>query len=493
MIIPFGELSLDLPPIMNKGAGVAKNVIPDLAGYLPLPSLSVFSGALTAYCRGAIGVTAIGGTAHMYAGDATKLYELSDITWGDVSRLAGGAYTTGTTSYWEFVKFRGTAGEFKVLATNYNDVIQVITLGDANFAALAGTPPQAKHIAVVGDFVVTGNTNDSDGVMPNKLRWCAINDETSWTIAASTQADDQILKGNGGAIQSIIGGQEYGLVFQERSVWLMQYVGSPIVFDFKKVEDARGAFCPRATVSAGNMVFYWAEDGLYQFAPGGSIPIGYGKIDKTVLSDLDDAYIHRVTASIDPKNKLVFWAYPGSGNTGGNPNKLLIYNWAAKKWATAEVDLEFILSSIGLGYTLDGLDDISASLDALSDSLDSPFWSGGKYQLSAFNDSHKLANFSGTAMNATIETGEFQPIEMKRSEILEVTPLVDGGTHTVEMGTRETQAGTITWGASNTENSSGKVPVRSNSRYHRIRIGNTGDFNHAVGVELNKVAPTGDR
>src|SRR3990167_76067 len=493
MIIPFGEWMPDLPPLWNKGATTAKNVIPHLAGYKPFNSASVYSGALTAYCRGAIGVTVTGGTSYMFAGDATKLYGLSDVTFSDLSRLAGGAYTTGTTSYWEFVKFRGTAGEFKVIATNYDDAPQVITLGDANFAALGGSPPKAKHLAVVGDFIVTGNTNDADGVMPNKLRWCAINNEVDWTIAASTQADDQILKGNGGAVQQIIGGQEYGVVFQEHAIWIMQYVGSPVVFDFKKVEDQRGLFCPRGVVSTGNRIFYWAEDGFFMFSGGGSVPIGENKFNRTIMADLDDTYTYRVTACADPRNNLVFWAYPGAGNTGGNPNKLLVYNWVSNKAALIETNVEIILPSIGLGYTLDGLDSVSSSLDALSESLDSPLWVGGKYQLSSFNSDHKLSHFTGSEMDATLETGEFQPAEGKRSEIFEVTPLLDGGTHTVQMGTRNTQDSTISWGAASTENSTGKVNVRSNARYHRIRVLNTGTYTDAMGVEINRVAPTGDR
>jgi len=496
MIIPFGDLALesDIPPILNKGATIVNNVIPDVGGYLPLYSLSTYTGALDAYCRGAIGVTAIGGTAYMFSGDATKLYQLNSTTsnWTDVTRSSGGAYASGTADYWGFVKFRGTAGEFKVIATNYADDLQVITLGGANFAQLVASV-KAKHIAAIGDFVVIGNTNDADGVMPNKVRWCAINDETDWTIAASTQADDQILKGNGGAIQSIIGGQEYGVVFQEHAIWVMQYVGSPVVFDLNKVEDSRGAFCPRATIAAGNMIFYWAEDGFYRFSQGGSAPIGNGKIDKTVMADLDSAYTHRVTATIDPRKKLVFWSYPGSGNTSGKPNKLLIYNWAADKWATADMEMEMINVSIGLGYTLDGLDAVSASVDALPDSLDSPIWAGGKYQIAAFNGSHKLSYFSGTALDATLETGEVQLIEGKRAEVHEVTPIIDGGTHTVTIGTRDTQASSVSWGTPVSENSTGKVPVRSNSRYHRARVNNTGDFSHAVGIEVNRIAPAGDR
>jgi len=69
---------------------------------------------------------------------------------------------------------------------------------------------------------------------------------------------------------------------------------------------------------------------------------------------------------------------------------------------------------------------------------------------------------------------------------------VDGGTHSVQMGTRETQAGTISWGSDTPENSSGECPVRSNSRFHRVRVNITGGFTDATGVAVI-ASPVGER
>ena len=45
--------------------------------------------------------------------------------------------------------------------------------------------------------------------------------------------------------------------------------------------------------------------------------IGGQKVDKWFYADLDQNYLHRITGTIDPINKLFFWSYPGAGNSGG--------------------------------------------------------------------------------------------------------------------------------------------------------------------------------
>jgi hypothetical protein len=487
MIIPFGDYTPDLPALGSQGS--AKNCIPHVKGYKSLESLSNYGSALDAYCRGAFSAMNSVGIVSTYFGNASKLYHLVGTTSTDISKVGG--YATAADSYWEFAKFGN-----QVVATNFDDTMQVVTISSNPFADLTVSPPRARHLGVVGDFLVVGNTYDAvDGEVPTRVRWPGIDTITSWTVSASTQADYQDLQGNGGWVQSIVGLQERGFVFQERAIWGMTYVGSPVIFDFQILEDARGAFAPRSVIAVGGVIYFLADDGFYAFSGGTSVPIGVGKVDKTFLADLNDDYLFRVTAAAIPNDKVIMWSYPGSGSADGTPNKVLLYNWATQKWCFAEFDHELIFRAMSVGVTLDGLDALYPNLDTLPFSLDSKVWMGGKLQLAGFDTSHRLSYFTGTAMDATFETGEFQAIEGQRAEIIEAVPLVDGGTHTVQMGTRETQAATVSWGSASTENSSGVCPVRSNSRYHRVRVNNTGSFNDAQGVLIpdDKVSSVGSR
>jgi hypothetical protein len=489
MIIPFGEYAPDNPALGNMGATVAKNVTPQVVGYGKLNSLTAYSSALTSYCRGAFTAVDSDGSIRSFAGDETKLYRLIGSTFTDSSKVGG--YTNATDSYWEFAQFGNN-----IVASNFDSAPQTMELTGTTFSDLSGTPPMFRHVGVVRDFMVVGNTFDAvDGNVPYRIRWPGIGTITSWTVSSTTQADYQDLQGNGGWVQSVVGGREIGHIFQERAIWQMRYVGSPVVFDIAQVEDARGAFAPRSTISAGGIIFYLADDGFYALAGGQSVPIGAGKVDKTFLSDLNDSYLHRVTAAAIPNDKIIIWSYPGSGSVDGTPDKCLLYNWVSKKWCFAEFNHELIYRAQTVGMTLDGLDALGYTMETLPFSLDSKVWMGGKLQLAAFNTEHKQSFLTGTALDATLETGEVQLSPGRRSEVGEVVPLVDGGTHTVQVGTRETQTETVSFGSISAENASGVCPVRSNSRYHRFRVNNTGDFNSATGVLVpdEKIVSVGER
>src|SRR5215470_4601310 len=109
-MIPIGAWQPDLPDFENPGALEAKNVIPDAAGYRPLPSLvaaGALLGAMDARVQGAILARGQGGAIANFAGTAGKLYRWDNagLTWTDVSRTAGGAYGTAADGGWSFAQF----------------------------------------------------------------------------------------------------------------------------------------------------------------------------------------------------------------------------------------------------------------------------------------------------------------------------------------------------------------------------------------------------
>lgn len=483
VVIPCDEWVPDRAPF-GATVTVATNVIPWVDGYKSFPSFSILStNALTAKFQGGIFGRDTGANVYEFVGDATKLYFFGSAAFSDVSRLAGGAYTTAADDWWEMIQWGNT-----VIAVNgTTDVPQAITLGGANFAALAGSPPKARHIAIVRDFVVLGNINDGTAY-PNRLQWSGINNSASWTPSATTQADYQDLQGDGGWVQKIIGG-EYGLVFQERAVWKMTYIGSPEIFQFALIEKMRGVFAPQSVIAWGNMVFFLADDGFYVITGGTSAqPIGDGMVDRYFLNDYQTGNAHLITAAIDPINKIVMWAYPGSGFSAGSTNQILCYNWVYKKWSLVTTNVEGFVRYAAQGYTLDSLDTLSGSIDALTTSLDSRTYTGGAMTLAAFNTSHKLGSFTGTAMSATVDTGEKQLNKGMRTAVQEVRPLVDGNAASVTIGTRNLLSDSVSFGSVIAANASGFCPARSNANYHRFRITTTGAFNFIQGAQVSHTA-----
>jgi hypothetical protein len=484
--IPFGEWLPDLPSLNNPGATVAKNVLPDIKSYRPFQKLTTYSNALASRCQGAIIARDATGNYYNFAGDSVRLYSLSNLTWNNVTRLAGGDYQTAAADYWEFTQFGNL-----VIGVNGSDANfpQAITLGAANFANLVGDPPRAKHIASVRDFVVIGNIS-ATATEPQMVRWCAINNAGSWTPDAATMADFQNLPGDGGHVQKVVGG-EYGVIFQERAIYRMDWAGSPLVFQFNKVHTNIGTPAPQSVVSYRNFVFFLSEDGFYMFDGSNVKPIGQNKVDRTFFNDLDGNFTYRINAAVDPIRKIVTWAYPSVNAINGNPDRVLVYNWGADRWSRIEdLQIELMFRHATTALTLEGLDATNPNIDLMQVPFDSQQWIGGSYQLGAFDSQHRLSIFNGSAMPATVETGEYQ---FNRdvdglTYVTEVRPVTEGFviSASIAIGTRIKNSESAVYAVAVAPGSSGFASVRSTARFHRFRMEteNGSTFDHLQGLDI---------
>jgi hypothetical protein len=485
-VIPFAEWTPDQPAFGN-GATVANGVIPKSGGsYGPMSSLSAYSDALTARCQGAFAGRDSDGNVTNFSGDASKLYRMADSTQTNISRTAG--YATTSEASWRFCQYGN-----RVVATNFADEIQSYVLGSsALFANLAAAAPKARHIAIINPgFLIAGNTYDAvDGNVPNRVWWSEYLDPTSWptvgTAAAEAAQSDYNDIPTGGWVQAIAGavGGAAGVVFMETSIYRMDYEGPPTVFRFTEIERGRGTPAPNSVINVGPFAAYLGEDGFYMTDGAQSKAIGNGKIDKTFFADLDQSYFHRISGAADPINKLLFWAYPGSGHSSGNPNKVVIYNWETGRWSNADVDCELIFRALSTGYTLETLDSTGYTLDTLPFSLDSRVWTGGRIILAGFDTSHKLGYFNGSNLAATVETGEF-PEAQNVMYVDGIRPVVDGGTVTASIGYRGTPSASVSYTTATAAGDDGVCPQRIASRYVRskVSVASGGSWSHAVGIE----------
>lgn len=491
--LPVAEWLPDQPAIGNPGASVLHSALPRTAtSYGPMPSLAVYSSALTARCQGAYPFLDTSANVNLFAGDATKLYRAtaSSASFSDVS---GGTYTISADQHWQFAQY----GQ-RVMATNIGDGIQGFLVGTASaFSLLAAAAPKARYIATIRDFIFVANTYDaSSGYVPQMVWWGAIDDPTNWPTPGSAaaqlvQSDQQQLAGDGGWNQGIVGGLAFadGAVFQERKIWTISYAGPPVFFAFRAVEGARGTPAPNSIVQLGAIVYYLGEDGFYAFDGMNSRPIGANKVDKTFFGELDQSYFHRIYGAVDPINKQVFWAYPATGHANGNPNRMVVYNWSLDKWGYVDDSafaIEYLMRSLSFGNTLESLDSISSSLDALPFSLDSRVYTGGRVLLAAFDTNHKLNYFTGSAYEAQVETNEIEFTPSRRSFYSSSRPIVDGGSPTVALITRDRINDAATTGSFIAQNTQGECPQRTTGRYvkARLKIPAGSTWTHAEGIEI---------
>jgi len=492
-MIEFGDLQADLPTYQNSGALVVDNVLPLAKGYKSLAGFQALSGTgLTGSALGLFTSFSASGSTN-YAGDATKLYQMdSSLVFQDKSKAGG--YNNSTTEnardFWAFTQFGSN-----IIATNFADNIQKFEEGvDSAFSDLVSL--KAKYIAVIRDFVVSGYTTESSTTYNQRVKWSGINDSSTWTPSQATQSGFQDIVGSHGNIQAIVGGESSGVIFMEKAIYRMSYVGVPLIFQFDKIADNIGAFAPKSVASYGNQIFFLAQDGFYKLTGAQQLePIGNGKVDNFFFDDLS-SNLDGITSAVDPNNSIVVWSYRGSGATGTTNNKLLIYNYAVNKWSTGSgQDLEFIASASQEAFnTLESLD-VLGDLDNLPRSLDSYFYREGVVGLAGFNSANKFGKFIANSLSATVDTTEFEGADGKRSTLINCRPIVDGTTNTsvtITPITRQSQLDTTTTGSAVSTNDTGTCPLRSTSRYHRIRVNVTGNFNTMSGVDI-EARPEGGR
>ena len=468
MRIELGEWLPDQPVFNNPGCVNAQNTLPKAQSYGQLNSLSSFSGALTGACLGAFWMPDTSGNAHNFAGDSTKLYKYDGSgTWDDVT---SGTYSTAVS--WKFEKY----GDGRCIAVDIGQPVQYYDIGvTTKFQDLAGSPPQAKYVATVRDFLVLANIASN----PNRVQWCGFNNSELWTPSLLTQSDFQDLPGRGANITGTVPGA-YGVIFQESSIWRMDYVGPPTVWRFDEVERGRGTRSPNSIVHYGTNVFYYDPSGFYHFDGTGSTPIGHERVDQWFNTNSGD-YL-TIQGVIDRQNQLVLWGFKSSAAKTYN-DRLVIYSFATNRWSWGEVETQYMSERQAQQITLDGLDTpFPSGIDLQSIPMDTQAFNTN-LNVQAFNGSNESCTFEGAALDANFETRELS-MDEHGTFTNSVRPLVDAGTVTVQFGGRGSQTVTSTYSNSVSLNRIGEASHRVNKRFQRFRFQVTGGFDYAQGVEV---------
>lgn len=527
----FGEWKPDIAPFENTdGLRTCTNVIPGSTEYRPFPSavLSSSTGVITGVVTGGYAVRSLSqtGVTYNFIGTISALYLSSATNFTDVS-IAGGYSGTTYEDRWDFAQVGN-----EVLATNFLDPIQTYTIESSSlFANLGGSPPHARTMARVGDFLVVGNTWDgATNYYPQRVQWAGIGTTTSWTVSATTQADYQDLNNEFGWIQRVIGGQYGGLIFQQYGIVRMTYIGSPLIFQFDIVNDAIGALTPSSVINTGDVVAFLSQNGFYILDGQNSIPIGDKKVDTFFFDDYDPVYLPTMNAILYPESSVICWSYRSTSTSGNYNDRLLMYNYnpeSRHRWTLVNLDHEFVFLTLSTSWTLDTLDvypngTTIYNLDTLPYSLDSPEYIGDQQVFGALvaddvsAETASVYKLTGPPLTPNLITGEFQIEEGKRGMITRIRPYVNYdsvltgnpgwgattsstasigyGVPQVYISSRDILNKTATWTGAINLTANGEATSRKTGRYFSLRFTLTyGNFTGYDGYDLLSAVEEGER
>ena len=459
-------------------------------------------------------------------------------TYAKVNANVPSAVATGTvigsdytgTYRWQFLQFGNYA-----LATNGANKVQYYDINASSyFGDLATTVPVAKYITAVRDFVVCANIGA--GTNPSRVQWSDINDPVDWVAGAASQSDVQDLP-DGGDITGITGG-EFGIVFLEKAIVRMSYIGSPLFFQFDTISRNVGCIEGGSIAQYGGVTYFLSDDGFYSCNGQQITAIGSEKVDRYFFNNANIGDIDSISAAVDPERNLVIWDY----TTVSGPRGLLIYNFETQKWCEADTDVDYLSTLATSGVSLEGIDtaynitagsfvatkqytirsvgttdytligavantvgvlftatgvgsgtgvaiDMAASaaalktIDTLVTTMDDRLYKGGKFLFGGVRDT-KIITFTGTPATATITTND---LEYGYNSVLTlIRPSIDNGSADVSVASRRMLDDTITFGSSVSASQEDRCAVRSAGRYHRVNFVPTGaNWFSAIGMDID--------
>lgn len=422
--------------------------------------------------------TATDGTFSVTVSDANTftVTTTSATTSGNVTiKVSSTNYTTASDERFRFTQFGDV-----VIATNNSQRLQAWVLDSSTaFHNLSDDAPIAKYITVVRDFVVCANVKISSTQYQYRVQWSGLNDETTWTSSQATQSDYQDLP-DGGQIVGIRGG-EFGVIFLERAIYRMSYIGTPFVFQFDNISRNKGCLASGSIAQYQGITFFLSDDGFYMCDGQQVTPIGAEKVDRWFFTNANESDFDTLSAAVDPFRKLVLWNFKGIDGH----RYLIIYNFVTKKWTYADAGSDYIGEATTADQSLEGLDAISASIDALDQSLDSALFLGGRYFLGGTLLTN-VVTYTGTNLTGDIQTGD---LGGEPSVVTLIKPQVQNGSATIAVASRKLLSDTVAFGTQISASTENRVSLRSQGNYHRIQVVPTGvNWKNALALDVTIVS-----
>jgi hypothetical protein len=456
VIVPFPPFEPDKAPYSNAATATAVNALPIADGWGPMPSLVPLANALASAPRGSVTARLSSGVQVTICGTATGLYLVNNNgTLTDVSG-ASAPYGVPDGDEWSFDVFGA-----RIIATNLNDVVQYYDIGTStDFANLPGSPPKARFVKVIGDFVALFQLENDKAA----IHWSGINNSEQW-VPGEELCDTNSFP-DGEELQAIsVNGSGATLAFRSGFRSMIFDPSSGYVFTFSPFAEGRGCAAPLSLVDIGRGDFvYYSDTGFFRGAS--ATPIGAERVDRWIQTVTNEATRPKIKGVYDPFRKVVMWRYEDPTGNG----YILGYAWQLDRWFQSDT----IVTGLGVyatsAKTLEDLDAVSSSIDLLPFSLDSAAYGGGPPSFAGFDASYRLGFFTGLSQQATIETGQTEMNPGGRAFVPNVRAISDSPGLTIAVGTLDSHDDTPTWTAQQARNSrSFMFDFRADGRLHAFR------------------------
>ena len=196
----------------------------------------------------------------------------------------------------------------------------------------ATTPTVAKQVLISDrdrHVIVFGcDAQNNIGVQdPLLIRFSDQENPLVWTAQPTNTAGDLRI-GTGSEIITAVETRQQILVFTDRSLHAMQYLGPPFTFGISLISENITVASPLSAIAVDYSVYWMGEEEFYVYT--GQVQKLPCSVRSYVFGDFNTSQSEKVTAAVNSSFSEIWWFYPSAGSETND--KYVVFNYQEQAW-----------------------------------------------------------------------------------------------------------------------------------------------------------------
>ena len=171
--------------------------------------------------------------------------------------------------------------------------------------------PNDRHLIGLGINQFNTTASPTGTFDPMTVRWSNQEDYSNWTPSVSSTSGETILT-DGTRIVGAVRSRNAITIWTDNSLWQMQYVGPPFIFNFRQLGTNCGMIGPHAGVDYNGTPIWMGYENFYAY--DGQVRNLPATIRRYVFDNLNIDQKDKVYAGINSEFKEIMWLYPSTNS-----------------------------------------------------------------------------------------------------------------------------------------------------------------------------------
>lgn len=368
--------------------------------------------------------------------------------------------------------------------------------GASAMTAIPGWPAVTTICHAIAAFrfhLFAMNIDAAAGTSDNLVMWSAAAAANTlpatWTPAAGNEAGSALLAETPGRCICGVPLQQQLAVYKPQSIYAMEYIGQPNIFNARAVIRSIGALGPKCvlevaakTGTAQHLVL--GNDDVILYDGVNAVSIASDRIKLYLGNSIDDTNAQNAFIVRDPNKRETWVCVPEKGNTFANVAH--VYDEQRNTWVTRDMNA---VRHSALGIVTDTTASQNWDADAAAWDSDNTIWNeqaaGGKTRIMSseaggyfLEDTNDLVTVQSRLARYDISFDDDTQRKVTKRVWIRGTGAISG--LQVRLGARESPDDTITWGTFVTVVPGEGNPYEVEGRYISVEVSHLGTAIYTV-------------